>query len=70
MSVYTLQLESLLGKIIEQFDYDPSLGEYVHENEEGGEVRVSAELAELLDRANDLVYGPEGSDEETFEDGI
>lgn len=68
MSVYTLQLEEILQKIIDQFEYDPGQGEYIHENEEGGEVRCSSELSELLDRANDLVFFVE--EEDPFEDGM
>lgn len=62
MNTYTNELESLLEELIEFFDFDPSIGYYTFETEDGPGAIMSDEFGDLLDRANDLVYGTDGDE--------
>lgn len=64
---YADRLEKLLGEILDQFEDDPSIG-WIHYDTNNEPVIVSSDLSDLLDRANDAVYGSEEGDDYT-EDG-
>lgn len=56
---YTQQLTSLLEEILNEFEDDPQIG-FIHYGADANPTVVSEELDILLERANDLIYGPEG----------
>ena len=60
---YQTQLTTLLEELLNQFEDDPQVG-YLHYNDQDIPITVSQDLSELLDRANDLIYG-----QPDFEDG-
>ena len=60
---YQTQLTTLLEELLNQFEDDPQVG-YLHYNDQDIPITVSQDLSELLDRANDLIYG-----QPDFDDG-
>ena len=65
---YQTKLESLLEEILNQFEDDPNEG-WLTYSADGDPFRVVDELSDLLDRANDLIYGTDYPDEEEFLSG-
>jgi hypothetical protein len=63
---YENKLESILKDILDQFDFDPDLSEYTIETIGDGVAIVGDELSVLVDRATDLIYGSDESDEDEF----
>ena len=57
---YIAELERVLGELLEFFD--PTEPTYCVEDNDGGLSYISEDMATVVDRANDLLYG-ESSDE-------
>jgi hypothetical protein len=60
---YQNKLESLIEEILNEFEDDPVVG-WIHYGMEDEPSVCSDELQELLDRANDLIYGSEEEENE------
>jgi RIO-like serine/threonine protein kinase len=58
---YQTQLETILEELLNQFEDDPEIG-WIHYDVNDFPVHVNDELGELLDRANDLIYGQKDDD--------
>ena len=63
---YESKLASILEEILNEIEFDPDLCEYTIETTEGGIAVVGSELASLVDRANDLIFGTDESDMEEY----